>query len=151
MTTWNAARDAIATVLAGVSISAPVTAQIKKVHKYRDVAETDFPCVVMPNPPGKVVSRGPSGYRNKLYNVLIQVLVRDADKDREAELLDAFEEAIIDAFDNAVTLGLFSGYSVVEGPNWDAAGIVQISDSVAAAGANGTLVIKMLDGKNFIG
>lgn len=151
MTSWPDARDAIAGLLETVTITSPVTSSIKKVYKYRDQSESDFPCIVMPNPPGKVIERGPSGYRSKLYKVLLHLMVRDADDDRQAEMLDAFEEAIIEKFDSAVTLGLFSGYSVVSGPDWDAAGLTTVGDSMIAAIANGTLVIKMLDGRNYIG
>lgn len=151
MTTWIAARDAIATIVGAVSITVPITTNIKKVYKYRPDAETDFPCVVMPNPPGKRVERGPSGYRSRLLDVVIQVLVRDADVDRQAEILDNLEEVIITAFDSAVTLGLFAGYHVVSGPNFDPAGSTTLSDSVTAAIATGVITLKLTDGSNFIG
>lgn len=148
---WFPARDAIAAILLGVSITDPITDNIKLVYAYRDHGEADFPCVVMPNPPGKRVERGPSGYRSKVYVVEMQLLVQDADGDRQANILDAFEEAIIDAFDNAITLGLFAGYSVVSGPEWEPGGTTTVKDSSTAGIAVGRLTIKMLDGKNFIG
>lgn len=151
MTTWNAARDALATKLAAVTITSPISASIKKVYKYRPDGETDFPCVVLASPPAKRVERGPSGLRDKYYDVTMQLLVRDADVDRAAEILDAFEEAIIDAIDDAVTLGLFSGYHVTRGPDWDAAGYVALSDSTLATAATGVLSLRMKDAKNFIG
>lgn len=151
MTTWVSARDAMATLLGAVTITVPLSASIKAVYKYRDQIETDFPCVVMPNPPGKRVERGPSGYRVKLYDVVFQILARDSDMNRGAEILDAFEEAIIDAFDSSVTLGLFAGYHVVSGPNFEPAGMTTLEDASEAALASGTVTLKMVDAKNFIG
>lgn len=148
MTTWNAARDALATLLAGITITDPIFTGIKHVYKYRDHGETDFPCVVMPNPPGKKIERGPSGYRSRTLDVLFQVLARDADGNREAEILDAFEEAIVAAIDGAVTLGLFSGYHVVGGPDFDPAGTTQV-DSVPTGIVNGHLLLKLTDVTNF--
>lgn len=148
---WFLARNAIATILNAVTITDPITASIKAVYQYRQDTETDFPCVVLPDPPGKRIVRGPSGFREKLYIVEIQLLAKDADTDREANILDAFEEAIIDAFDNAVTLGLFSGFSIVEGPNWEAAGRTTLRDSSVAGIALGSLMLKMVDATNFIG
>lgn len=150
-TGWPLARNAIATVLMGVSITDPINTSIKAIYQYRDDTETDFPCVVLANPPGKRITRGPSGYRDKLYVVEIQLLAKDADADREAHILDAFEEVIIDAFDNAVTLGLFSGFSIVEGPNWEAAGRTTLRDSSVAGIALGSLMLKIVEAKNFIG
>ncbi len=150
-TGWFLARNAIATVLSGVTISDPISDSIKAVYQYRDQTETDFPCVVMPSPPGKRTTRGPSGYKDRLLVVELQLLAKDADVDREAHILDAFEEAIDDAFDNAVTLGLFSGFSIVEGPNWDAAGRTTLHDSSVAGIALGSLMLKIVEAKNFIG
>lgn len=148
---WQLARNAIATILTGLSITEPISASIKAVYQYRDITETDFPCVVMPNPPGKRIARGPSGYRDKLYVVELQVLAKDADVEREAQILDSLEEAIIDAFDQAVTLGLFSGFSIVEGPNWEPAGRTALQDNSTAGIAVGSLVLKMVEAKNYIG
>ncbi len=152
MTTWTAARDAIATILEGVSITSPIETTIKKVYKYRDDAAVDFPCVVMPNPPGKKVERGPSGYRTRTLEVLFQVLARDADINREAEIMDALEEAIITAFDSAVTLNLFSGYHVMAGPDFEPAGRTPMgANSVPTGIVNGMITLKLTDGTNFIG
>ena len=150
-TGWPLARNAIATVLMGLAITDPISTSIKAIYQYRDDTETDFPCIVLANPPGKRIVRGPSGYRDKLYVVEMQLLAKDADSDREAHILDSLEEAIIDAFDNAVTLGLFSGFSIVEGPNWEAAGRTQLQDSSVAGIALGSLMLKIVEAKNFIG
>lgn len=150
-TGWPLARNAIATVLRTVAITDPISTSIKAVYQYRHDTETDFPCVVMPNPPGKRIQRGPSGYRDKLYVVELQLLAKDADPEREAQILDVLEEAIIAAFDGAVTLGLFAGFHVVNGPDWEPAGRTQLQDSSVAGIASGTLTLKMLDATNFIG
>ena len=101
--------------------------------------------------PGQSLEEVQAEYRDKLYVVEMQLLAKDADSDREAHILDSLEEAIIDAFDNAVTLGLFSGFSIVEGPNWEAAGRTQLQDSSVAGIALGSLMLKIVEAKNYVG
>lgn len=150
-TGWPLAWNAIATVLRGISITDPISASIIKVYPYRNQTETDFPCVVMPNPPGKTWRRGPGGFRERFYVVPLELLVTDADAERAAQILDSFEEAIGDAFDAAVSLGVGAGsIHIVEGPNWEP-GKGSIPEASAASIVTGSLMLNITEAKNYIG
>jgi len=150
-TDWTyTALTAIQGIIETVNISTPIVQQIERVYTYRSGKEADYPCVILSNPPGKRTLRGPSGYRQKLYDVELELAVKDADLDRAAAILDAYEEAIIDAFDAAVTLGLGSGYHVVSGPDWQPAREGPAPGSgVPVTSAWGMLTVKMVDAKNY--
>jgi len=154
MTTWSAARDAIAAILDSVAITVPVATSIKRVYTYRTGAETEFPCVVISSPPAKRVERGPGGYRAKTYDVDLHLMVRDAEIARAADILDAFEEAIIDAFDNAVALNFAaSGYMLLSGPDWIAVGepAPRQGSAIPVSSAHGVLTLRATEAKNYIG
>jgi hypothetical protein len=145
MTDWPTARTAIAGILGGVSIDVPDSFTIARVYPTQHANVVDFPCFQIMDAPRRAVRR-PGGGREKSYDVRLRFMVKDADLDHADAIIDAFEEATIDAFDSAVTLGLGGGYHVVEGPNWEEK---QVFEETKARGVEGTLIVMLKDAINF--
>jgi len=116
---WLTARAEIATILTGVAITSPISASIQRVFQTPPKQLSDFPCVVIVG-----VQKGEpqrtAAIREREYTARLRLIVRDADLDRAADILDAFQEAIIDRFDINVTLN--GKVSLVHGPLWQEAG-----------------------------
>lgn len=142
-TNWLTARAAIASIIGAVSITAPVAMSVRRVHETQPDAIADWPCVVISGASMRVV-RGSSGTRIKTYEVRLQLVARDADVRREEEILQAFSEAMVNAFDAKTRLGLADNYHVVEGPNWHEPGRLELG-GVGMGGMEGTLIVEMKD------
>lgn len=146
-TSWSTARTAIASIIEAVSITTPIAESIKKVFQTQPANIADFPCVIIMGA-AKRVTRPPS-LRSKYYDVRVRLVIRGADLARSADVIDAFEEAIIDAFDNAVKFNLAGeNYLLMEGPNWEEPGMFDIGGQ-AHSGADAILSIKLQDAKAF--
>jgi len=119
MADYLTARAAIATIIGAVTITSPVTLSIAEMQETPTdgVAVQQCPAVVIPGYQLRYL-RGPGGKRERLYTISLRLAVRPADGATTNAQLDALKEAISSAFDAKVTLGLGSGYSVIEGPNW---------------------------------
>jgi len=114
-TSWRTARAEIATILTGLPITDPIAATILRVFQTPPAKASDFPCVIILGAV-KGVDRS-SSLRRRQYTAHLRLVVVDADLDRAADLLDAFQDAIIDAFDANVTLN--QKVTNVVGPNWE--------------------------------
>lgn len=149
--TWAEAKTEISTLLGGdgdsilpVSITSPVAMSIKKVYANPPGAVTDFPCFII-YPPRVEVARGVSR-RDKTYTVRCLLLVQDADLARAAELLDAFREATVNVFDDAVAL--HGKASSVIGQVIEAAALFEYG-GVKRAGFDCLLTISLAEGATF--
>lgn len=121
MATYTAARAAIAATIAAVAITDPDDVTIATVHETRPDAgvQGEAPSVLITGFAMRY-QRGAGGKRERLYSVGLRLMVRPTALSAVPmqETLDALKNAISEAFDTKVTLGLGGGYSVVEGPNW---------------------------------
>lgn len=124
--TWAAARAELATQLATVSITSPITQTIRRVYQTPPGAVQDTPCFII-FPPGVIVERPFGGLRIDRHRVRIALLLRDADKDRAGELVDAYREALITLVDSHITLNstvtVISAQEVEEGTSVSYAGM----------------------------
>lgn len=102
-TAFEAVRDRLAAILGAIVITSPVAASIVRVYEMPPSTVEDMPCFII-YPPALKVERGSSGLRIKTYTVRLRCLVSDEGVERAAALVDAFREAIIDAFDSDLTL-----------------------------------------------
>jgi len=122
---WRVARSRIAAILEAVYITDPMILAIKRVYVNPPATVEDAPCFIL-LPPALKVERGAGGFRIKTYTLRMRCLVSDEAVDRAADLIDAFREAVVDAFDGDVTLNHTA--SMIVGPNieeprgWDYAG-----------------------------
>lgn len=99
------ALDQVVTIQAGLAITSPITATIKKAWKYMAPQEQlapDCPCWMntwrMDNE-----DRSPS-MRVQFYVVNMQLFTDDADQERAADIATAFHVALVDALDAKLTL-----------------------------------------------
>lgn len=101
---WADAKARIKTVLEGVSITTPETQSIARVFSDPpgSVPGGDVPCFII-YPPSVAVGRG-TARREKAYVVRLRLLVMDAGIEQAAAFVDAYREALVDAFDADVTL-----------------------------------------------
>ncbi len=101
----RSALDRITAIQAGLSITSPVTASIKKAYKYvpkQDAALPDAPAWMN----DWTLSREERhiDLRIQHYTVHMQLFVNDADQDRAADIATAFMAQAVDGFDADVTL-----------------------------------------------
>lgn len=115
-TNWLTARAEIATLLVTANITAPVASTIARVYETQPKQATDFPCVIIMGAAKRAPQRS-SGLRQREYIAHIRLLVQDADVNRAADIIDAFQEAIIDVFDQNLTLN--GKVSNLNGPEWE--------------------------------
>jgi len=101
--TWAAARGALATALAAVSITSPISQTVKRVYESPPGTVQDVPCFII-YPPEVRIDRS-YGQRDKTYTVRCRLLVSDQDLDQAAALVDAFRESAIDKMDDNTELG----------------------------------------------
>jgi hypothetical protein len=87
---------------------------MKRVYATPPATVEDIPCFII-LPPALKVERGASGLRIKTYTVRMRLLVTDEALDRAADLVDAFREVMIDAFDSDITLN--ATVTQIVGPN----------------------------------
>jgi hypothetical protein len=116
---WLAARTRIAAILGAISITEPMLTSIKRVYVTPPKTVQDVPCFII-IPPALKVERGSGGLRIKTYTVRLRCLVSDESVERAYDLVDAFREAIVDAFDGDLTLS--GTASFITGPNVEEAG-----------------------------
>lgn len=110
---WRTARARIAVLLKGVAITSPATASILRVFETPPAQVSDFPCIIILGAE-KAIDR--STTRRREYVAHLRLVVRDADLNRAADLLDAFQEAIDDTFDANLTIG--QRITNLVGPEW---------------------------------
>ena len=101
--TWRLARTRIAAILAAIEITDPTDANILRVYETPPATVEDAPCFII-YPPALKTERAGGGLRIKTYTVRMRCLVADEAVDRAADLVDAFREAVVDAFDVDLTL-----------------------------------------------
>ncbi len=145
-TKWSAARAAIASILGAVIITEPVGMQIAKVYETEPQTIGDFPCAIIMGY-AMHVQRG-AGLRIKTYQVRLRLVVREASLARKQELLEAFAEASITAFDGATRLGLADNYHVIEGPNWEEPHVLD-AGGINVGAMDGILVLELKDAVAF--
>jgi len=119
--TWRLARTRIAAILAAIEITDPTDANILRVYETPPATVEDAPCFVI-LPPALKLERAGGGLRIKTYTVRMRCLVADEAVDRAADLVDAFREAVVDAFDVDLTLAgtatHIAGPDVEEARGW---------------------------------
>lgn len=106
---WAEARTAIASYVGTVTIAAPVVQVIKRVYELPPASLADSPCAIL-YPPSVTVERG-EGQRWKFYRLRIRVITHDAELEQAAGIVDSFREAMVDEWDEHLTLGAL-GYPV---------------------------------------
>jgi len=111
---WRDARARIAAILGAISLAEPASVSITRVYETPPAQVQDTPCFIV-IPPALEVKRGSSGLRIKTYTVRLSLLVTDEALDRAADLVDAFREAVVDAFDSDLTLA--GTATMITGPN----------------------------------
>lgn len=144
---WRTARAEIVTILTGVAITDPIAASILRVYAHPKTNVTDFPCVMIVG-----VSKGEpersSGLRSREYTARLRLMIEDADLERQDDLIDSFEEAIIDAFDQNLTLN--AKVSNLNGPLWLEPGPIDAGGQ-NRAGVDGLVRFTMDDSIVFAG
>lgn len=118
---WLTARAEIANILTGVAITAPLAQSIKRVYETPPKQASDEPYIIIIGT-AKADPVRSSGLREREYTARLRLVVKDADINRAADIIDAFQEAIIDAFDQ--NLSLNGKVSNLNGPQWLEAGVV---------------------------
>lgn len=100
--TWAGARQAIAERLEGVTIEEPVEATIRAVHQFPRAAlpKGECPCFVfaLPGVPDYPDNSDANTWTRRTYDLDAGLFVEDADVTQAARILDAFREAVLDAF-----------------------------------------------------
>lgn len=144
---WRAARAEIAALLVNVAITDPDSQTIKRVYLTPHKTATDIPAVIIVG-----VAKGEpirsSGLREREYTARLRLVVRDADIQRAADLIDAFQEAITDVFDQNLTLN--GKVSNLNGPQWLEAGTVDIGGQ-EHTGCDALVRFRMFDDPGFAG
>lgn len=144
---WLTARAEIATILSTVAITSPVASTIARVYETQPKQASDFPCVIIMG-----TAKGPpersSGLRQRDYTARLRLLVQDADINRAADIIDAFQEAIVDAFDQNLTLN--TKVSNLNGPEWEEPATLDAGGQ-NQQGADGFVTFRMLDNPGFAG
>lgn len=142
---WADAKARIAVDLAAVAITSPITQTIKKVYTDPPGTIGDTPCFII-YPPALTVSRTSSSLRTKVYTVRLRLLVSDADLSRASALVDAYREAVVDAFDAEVALNFTA--TIIEGPNIEEAASFTYG-AKAYTGMDCMLTVRLLEAANF--
>jgi len=114
---WADAKARIVEVLEGVSITDPES-EIVRVYPNPPGTVQDVPCFII-YPPALTVVRQSSSLRKKVYTIRLRLLVTDADLATASALVDAYREAVVDAFDADLTLNFTA--SIIDGPNMEEA------------------------------
>jgi len=114
---WADAKARIVEILEGVSITEPQS-EIKRVYTDPPGTVQDLPCFII-YPPALTVVRQSSSLRKKVYTVRLRLLVSDGDLATASALVDAYREAVVDAFDADLTLNFTA--SIIDGPNMEEA------------------------------
>src|SRR3990172_2040237 len=96
---YSDARSRIATVLATVSITSPVTLAIAKVYTDPPATIQDWPCFVMYGAEGEYdYTAGGAAIAEELETEFVQLFIRDDDADQAAAIVRAFQVATRNAF-----------------------------------------------------
>lgn len=120
-TNWLTARAEIASILNGVAVAAPIATSLVRVFETPPKQVSDFPCVIIIGT-AKAEPERAMAIRDRNYTARLRLIVQDADINRAADIIDALQEAIIDAFDANLTLN--GKVSNLTGPQWLEAGVV---------------------------
>ena len=115
---WADARARIKTVLEGVSITqgsdSPITQSLARVYEFPPETVQDLPCCVMNG--ATLISERRVSLRHKVYEEAIDLMLIDEGQTRAVELVEAYREAILDAFDADITLN--GNASNIDGPQF---------------------------------
>lgn len=141
---WADAKARIAVDLAAVAITSPVAQTIKRVYADPPESIQDLPCFII-YPPALTVSRG-SALRTKVYTVRLRLLVSDEDLSRASALVDAYREAIVDAFDVETALNLTA--ETIDGPSFEEAASFTYGQR-QFTGMDCMLTVILVDGVSF--
>lgn len=118
---WLTARAEIAAILTGVAITSPINETIHRVYETPPKQASDYPCVIIIGT-AKAAPERAMALRDREYTARLRLVVQDADINRAADIIDALQEAIIDAFDQNVTLN--GNVSNLIGPSWLEPGMI---------------------------
>lgn len=103
--TIRAALDSLVTLQESLAITDPITTSVKQAHKTfpkQDNLLPDTPCVI--NIPRLVRVTEIFQSRQQQWQVRMQLLVDDADRDRAADIVLALLQKLLDALSDAITL-----------------------------------------------
>lgn len=142
---WLTARAEIAATLTGIAITSPLVQTIQRVYETPPKQVSDFPCLIIMGTAKDPPERS-SGLRQRDYTARIRLIVEDADLDRAADIIDAFEEAMIVAFDGNLTLN--GAVSNLIGPSFLEPGFVDVGGQ-EHRGVDAFVRFRMLDAPGF--
>jgi len=140
---WADAKARIVAVLETLEIT---DSEINRVYPNPPGTIGDVPCVIV-YPPAVTVDRANS-VRTKHYTVRLRLLLTDADLAQAAALVDAYREALIDLFDDELTLSTTA--TAIEGPTVEEASSFTYG-AKAYTGFDALLTVHIEEGKAFSG
>lgn len=113
---YDDARSRIATVLATISITVPLTASIERVYTDPPATLQDLPCFVMYGAEGEYDwTADGAAIAEEVETERFQLFIHDADLDRAANIVRGFQVATRNAFKTEPGLG---GHAVVRRLRW---------------------------------
>ena len=128
--TWPAARAELVTLLEAVAITTPIAQTLARVYPYPVETYQDLPCLVLHSSP--LVPRYAVSLVHKERVIPIELLLIDADQARAVELVEAYQDAILDVLIANLTL------------NGNAANVPEPTFSAGESGdINGVPVVSM--------
>lgn len=142
---WASARAEIAAILNGLAIGTPVAQALLRVYETPPKLAADFPCVVIMGI-AKGEPQRAALIREREYTCRLRLLVQDADINRAADIIDAFQEAILVAFDGNLTLN--GKVSNLHGPQWQEAETLDVGGQTQQA-SDGFVRFVMVDNVTF--
>lgn len=144
---WLIARAEIKAVLENLSITNPIASTIQRVFESPPAQLSDFPCIMIVGTMKAEPDRS-AMLQDRDYIAKIRLFVEDADIDRAYLIIDAFQEAILDAFNS--NLQLNGKVTNLHGPSWDFPGFLDAGGR-EVRGAEGLVRFSMADSPAFAG
>lgn len=108
---WKEIRDDLVDTLETVAITTPSAMTIKRVYPTPPGTVQDLPAIIVFSP-SRHIERSFGGTQ-RMYAVRCRLLLTDSDKDVGADIVDAFSEALITAFNTNNKIGATPPYGVI--------------------------------------
>ncbi len=122
---WTDAKAAIKTKLEAISITSPITQTIERVmdNPEGQLDPSDTPVFIL-FPPSGTTEHVPGGWRRVQYTYRTRLMVHDAEVSRASELVEAYIDAVLRAWDDTSDLR-GSGVQMVRPPRWEEPGMFE--------------------------
>jgi len=144
----GSALDRIIAIQGGLSITSPITESIKVAYKYSPAANVGLPdAPAFFNEWTLEREERHVSMRIQYYTVHMQLLVRDADLNRAADIATAFHVALVDAFDADVQMNNTVTQSSLRGGSPTLAGFVR--NNINYIGLDLFLDLELKEAKSF--